>query len=423
MTYKELFDKVHDQIKSQNIGKFFDGHVEEVEVGVEPKTVERFGFISPYYDNLTYGLEEAKRYIDQTEAEYVVVLIKEKAGAEKTENLQKEILSKHRLLASIRMPENLFYGVVSVQTAIYIFKTKEPYDDHIVKFIDFSVDGYTRSKRKSTHTLTDTDKAEERYDELYHRLMGLKSKTGHYTEETGKYFEDIVIGGDWVFSSHIVVDTTVTEEDLKKTVEEYLSWKVNEQLRKGQKPDVDDEFHHDYRLDELFDIEMCKGYEMKELKISDSPFDGRFPLLSSTSKDNGIAGYVLDIDEEYIYKGQCITLSVITAEAFYQPTDFIATKSSIATLRLKHRTLTDDLGMYLLQSIRNAFSQYSWGSSPSLIKVQGTQVRLPVKDGYPDWGYMEKASKEAKRDSLDKFRDTNKKEINLLKALINKDGK
>ena len=120
MTYKELFDKVHDQVKCQNVGKFFDGHIEEVQVGLDPKTYKKVGFINPYYDKDTYGLDGAKRYIDQTEADYVVVLIKEKAGAERNLGLHKEILNTNRLIASIRMPYNLFYNVVSVQTAIYI---------------------------------------------------------------------------------------------------------------------------------------------------------------------------------------------------------------------------------------------------------------------------------------------------------------
>lgn len=41
-------------------------------------------------------------------------------------------------------------------------------------------------------------------------------------------------GNDWTFSQHKKIDTTPTEEDFKKTVSEYLSWKVSNIL-KGEK--------------------------------------------------------------------------------------------------------------------------------------------------------------------------------------------
>ena len=40
-------------------------------------------------------------------------------------------------------------------------------------------------------------------------------------------------GTDWCFSQHKKIDTRPTEEDFKKTVAEYLSWKVG-QIIKGE---------------------------------------------------------------------------------------------------------------------------------------------------------------------------------------------
>lgn len=60
-----------------------------------------------------------------------------------------EILGSNTLLASIKMPIDLFIGKSSVQTNIYVFKVGEAHHkDNIVKFIDFSNDGYTRTNRK-----------------------------------------------------------------------------------------------------------------------------------------------------------------------------------------------------------------------------------------------------------------------------------
>ena len=82
--------------------------------------------------------------------------------------------------------------------------------------------------------MRNTDHAEERYDEVLAHVLGKKPKTQYYTESNGKIIKDCITlkGDDWLFTQHQVIDTTPTEEDFKKTVANYLSWKVS-QLMKG----------------------------------------------------------------------------------------------------------------------------------------------------------------------------------------------
>ncbi len=63
---------------------------------------------------------------------------------------------------------DLFIGKSSVQTNIYVFKVNEAHHaDEMVKFIDFSNDGYTRTNRKkASNNLKDTGNARGRYEEL-----------------------------------------------------------------------------------------------------------------------------------------------------------------------------------------------------------------------------------------------------------------
>ena len=60
-------------------------------------------------------------------------------------------------------------------------------------------------------------------------------KTNYYTEENGKVIKDTISfsGEDWCFSQHKKIDTKPTEEDFRKTVAKYLSWKVS-QIIKGE---------------------------------------------------------------------------------------------------------------------------------------------------------------------------------------------
>ena len=133
------------------------------------------------------------------------------------------------------MPDNIFVGKATVQTAIYIFDVKKPHNEKsLVKFIDFSNDGYTRSNRKKSLrdvNLKNTDHAEERYSEVVDLVLYGKSYLKYLSED--EYIEDTISlnGDDWTFAQHKKIDTIPTEEDFRNTIKEYLSWKVSQIIK------------------------------------------------------------------------------------------------------------------------------------------------------------------------------------------------
>lgn len=61
----------------------------------------------------------------------------------------------------------------------------------MVKFIDFSNDGYTRTaKKKSSKNLRDTDNAKGRYEELVNLVRFGTSKLSIFTEK--EYYESTI---------------------------------------------------------------------------------------------------------------------------------------------------------------------------------------------------------------------------------------
>jgi hypothetical protein len=130
------------------------------------------------------------------------------------------------------MPIDIFIGKASVQTNIYVFSINQKHHpDEMVKFIDFSNDGYTRTNRKkASNNLKDTDNAKGRYEELVKLVRFGKSKLDIFTE--AEYYENVIdpnSGCDWNQSAPI--DTKPTLEDFEKTVSEYLSWEVSNLLK------------------------------------------------------------------------------------------------------------------------------------------------------------------------------------------------
>lgn len=188
--------------------------------------------LNPPYSAAGNGMIFVEKALRMMEKGYAAIIIQNSAGSGKARDINKEILKKNTLLASIKMPIDLFVGKSSVQTNIYVFRVNEAHKaDDVVRFIDFSNDGYTRTNRKKAScNLRDTDHAKERYEELV-KVVRYGKEHLHYIAPKD-YFEghiDPNNGADWNQSAPI--DTTPTLEDFKKTVADYLSWEVASLLK------------------------------------------------------------------------------------------------------------------------------------------------------------------------------------------------
>ena len=188
--------------------------------------------LNPPYSAEGNGMIFVERALSMLSKGYAAIIIQNSAGSGKAREINRRILEHNTLVASIKMPIDLFIGKSSVQTNIYVFKVAEKHDPkHIVKFIDFSNDGYTRTNRKKASiNLRDTDRAKERYDELVNLVLYGKQYLSIFTEK--EYYEatiDPQNGCDWNKSTP--VDTHPTLADFKKTVADYLAWEVSNLLK------------------------------------------------------------------------------------------------------------------------------------------------------------------------------------------------
>lgn len=200
------------------------------------KTDEKFPadafVLNPPYSAPGNGMVFVEKALSMMSKGYAAIIIQNSAGSGKATEYNKRILKHSTLLASIKMPIDLFIGKSSVQTNIYVFRVGETHQkDDTVKFIDFSVDGYTRTNRKKAScNLRDTDHAKERYQELVDLVRFGKAKLNILTEK--EYYEGTIDpenGADW--NQAAPIDTKPTLEDFKKTVSDYLAWEVSNLLK------------------------------------------------------------------------------------------------------------------------------------------------------------------------------------------------
>lgn len=206
----------------------FEGNYEQGDEAGKPFPANVF-LLNPPYSADGKGFVFVKKALSKMKSGRAAILIQENAGSGSGLSYTKEILENNTLVASIHMSD-IFCGKASVHTAIYVFDVGVAHNkDNMVKFIDFSNDGYTRQNRKKSGAdvnLKNTDHAIERYEEIVDIVLNRKKKTN--------YFDNCVIedtinleGKDWTYNQHCKIDTVPTEADFRKTVADYLGWKVS----------------------------------------------------------------------------------------------------------------------------------------------------------------------------------------------------
>ena len=146
--------------------------------------------------------------------------------------VEKALSMMNKGYAAIIIQNSAGSGKSSVQTNIYVFRVgEEHHKDDIVKFIDFSNDGYARTNRKkASNNLKDIDCAKERYQEVVDLVRFGKSKLNIFTEK--EYYEGYIDpenGADWNQSAPIEIKPTL--KDFNKTINDYLSWEITSLLK------------------------------------------------------------------------------------------------------------------------------------------------------------------------------------------------
>lgn len=211
----------------------FDGKYEQGDLNGKTFPANVF-LLNPPYSAAGKGFIFVEKALNRMSNGKAAILIQENSGSGNGLPYTKRILENNTLLASIHMSD-IFKGKAGVQTAIYVFDVGKPHSEkQVVKFIDFSNDGYTRQNRKKSSqdaNLKNTDHAIERYNEIVNLVLYGKSYLEYFTED--EYFEDTISleGNDWTFAQHRKINTIPSEKEFSETVKNYLSWKLTEILK------------------------------------------------------------------------------------------------------------------------------------------------------------------------------------------------
>lgn len=370
--------------------------------------------LNPPYSALGNGMNFVEKALSMMNKGYASIIIQSSSGSGKAVSYNKKILEKHTLIASIKMPSDIFIGKSNVQTNIYVFKVNEKHHkDDIVKFIDFSNDGYSRSnRRKASNNLRDTNQAKERYEEVINLVRFGKSKLKIFTEK--EYNENTIDpknGADWNQTTYI--DTKPELNDFKKTVNEYIDWRVSNILRQQnydlKDNEIDLKFNEklankeskEFYLGDLFEIKGNPQLNKDSFEFSET---GEYPYFTRTVMNNGIAGFVNYLNEEHKIKGNCLAIGMMGMQFFYMEKDFYAGQFTKRALP-KSFILNKRIATYLI-SLMNR-NQLAWQNV--LVRnfeneFKKTKILLPIRNENIDFEFMENFVKEIENNRLEPLR-------------------
>ena len=363
--------------------------------------------LNPPYSAPGNGMNFVEKALSMMNKGYAAIIIQNSAGSGKAVEYNKRILENNTLLASIKMPIDLFAGKSGVQTYIYVFRVAEPHQaDDVVKFINFTNDGYSRTARKKANSnLKDVDHAKERYEEVVQLVRFGRRKLNYLSQND--YYEgtiDPLNGADWNQSAPI---ETVAELGLfRNSIANYLSWDISsllmEETAKGDSASVlsssfiqkfSDASWDEFVIESIFDKIKTKGLKYKAKELPSFPNnDFVLPALTAGIQNQGLNNYVPK-DGATILK-DVISISANganTGATFFQSREFTVLQDSYA-IKWKNESQKLTPNQYLFLSIaisKTIYGNFEWTNKAGWERIKHEKISLPTKDGEIEFNFME----------------------------------
>ena len=140
----------------------------------------------------------------------------------------------------------------------------------------------------------------------------------------------------------------------------------------------------EFTLGDLFEVK--KGKRL----TSDDQTEGDTAYIGAIDSNNGLANR---IGQEPIHEANTISLSYngSVGEAFYQPEPFWATDDvNVLYFRPENGVeFNQFIALFICTILRQEKYRFSYGRKWVLESMRTTIIKLPAKDGKPDWAFME----------------------------------
>ena len=165
----------------------------------------------------------------------------------------------------------------------------------------------------------------------------------------------------------------------------------------------------DYIYIYIYRLAICKGLEFnlesiewKELYLDNifnliqrgrrltkrDQFEGDIPYISSTGLNNGLDNFIGNTDKVRVFN-DCLTIanSGSVGSTFYHKYEFIGSDHITA---LKIDKATENIYLFLATKLRSLETKYSFNREINDRRMRREKIMLPVKEGEPDYDFINK---------------------------------
>lgn len=362
--------------------------------------------LNPPYSAPGKGFIFVEKALSHMRSGRAAILIQENAGSKNGTPYTANILKNNTLVASIHMAD-IFKGKAAVQTAIYIFDIGVPHNPkQIVKFIDFSNDGYSRLSRKKASqnaNLKNIDHAYERYEEIVNLVLYGKEYLHYFSEK--EYIEDTITlnGCDWTFRQHNKINTIPSAENYRLVIKKFYGWKIssilngelNEKISILMNLELNEE---EKKAIEKFNKQSYKTCSKKLLNffepqtgdtdIQKNHITGHGEFVVTSGDDNyGIAGKS-NIEAKVISENS-ITVDMF-GNVFFRDIPYkMVTHARVFTISKSEGQMSSEEGLFLTTQLFYLNQIFGYDEMASWEKIKGLEIKLPINDfGEIDYAFI-----------------------------------
>lgn len=143
----------------------------------------------------------------------------------------------------------------------------------------------------------------------------------------------------------------------------------------------------EFRLGDLFStIYKAQAHVKADYECFSFARENTIPFISRTESHNGCDCYVTNSELTGIESGQAIVIGDTTATCSYQASPFLCGDHIVICRADWINTYT---ALFVVTLLRKEQYKYSYGRAFKMQLITETKIKLPTKNGKPDWTYME----------------------------------
>ncbi len=350
------------------------------------------GFLNPPYkgdkktdtDELEFILNNLDCLVDGGTCVAIVPMQSALAIGGKVLEYKKKLLEKHTLEAVLSMPDELFFNSkVGVVSCIMVFTAHKPHPKHKETFFGYlKNDGFVKRKVQGRFDAYGLWKDIKEY--WLTTFLNKKSIAGFSINRVITPMEE------WSAEAYMETDySVIRKEHFVTTLLNYSTFLLSNRLVDQIQfiPFLDQEIElntnkwQSFKLNTLFTITGSRTTPILELEEYGK---GKFPYVTTQATNNGVE----DFYDYFTEEGNILTVdSAVLGYCAYQPFDFSAS-DHVEKLIPKFK-MNKYIALFLVTIMNLEQYRYNYGRKCSQSRMKQVSIKLPAKDGEPDFTYME----------------------------------